>query len=339
MPKYEINTWGELYKNRRNAGFKAPSDADEIYRRNGFRIIRLPNFAGLDRLRVGKIIRWIYSGSLAFRFRAGNEVHVQLTGSRMATRIVGGLRKRGLRITLLVHDVAFLRSGIDPAGEIALYNSADELIVHSQAMADELHRRGVGVPMRILTLFDYLSDDSEIYREPNIRSLVFAGNLQKSGFLTSLISEASAWNVDLHLYGASCPSIPSDPSIHPRLHYEGAFSPDNISAIKGAWGLVWDGDSPDNCDPYLIYNAPHKLSLYLAAEKPLIVWRRSALSHFVSANRLGIAVDSLRDIPVLLSQITPASYIDYAAHVAEVAAKVRQGHFLSAILHPPSPNP
>ncbi|MDR2496928.1 MAG: hypothetical protein LBD21_07350 [Tannerellaceae bacterium] len=329
MSKYAINTWGDLYKSRRNAGFKAPGDADEIYRCNGFRIIRLPSLAWLDRLGVGKIIRWIYVGCLAFRFRASDEVHVQLTGSRMVARIVRSLRKRGRRIVLLVHDISFLRYGTDAAGEIALYNSADELIVHTRAMADELHRRGVRAPMRVLTLFDYLSDAREFYREPDIRSVVFAGNLIKSAFLPGFIVEASSHNVSIYLYGSACPAIPAG---HPRLSYEGSFSPDDISAIKGAWGLVWDGATADDCDPYLIYNAPHKLSLYLAAEKPLIVWRRSALHDFVSANGLGIAVDSLSEIPALLSQVTPEMYGDYAARVAEAGAKVRQGLFLGEIL-------
>ena len=328
MRKYEINTWGEIYKNRRNAAFKAPSDADNIYHRHGFRIIRLPNLAWLDRIGIGKIIRQIYIHCLALIFRSTDEVHIQLTGSRLAVRLVENLRRRGCKIILLVHDSAFLRYGKNPRTEVDLYNSASEIIVHTPAMADAMQQNGVVVPMRILMLFDYLSNAARPYRDANIRSVVFAGNLIKSPFIAELINSSNQWPVDLHLYGSSCPPIPSDS----RIRHEGLFNPNEISMIKGAWGLVWDGDSPNACNPYLLYNSPHKLSLYLAAEKPLIIWRGSALYDFVTDNRLGIAVDTLNEIPVLLSTITAEIYNDYVSRVAVVASQIRNGGFLGRVI-------
>ncbi|MDR2533413.1 MAG: hypothetical protein LBC81_01330 [Tannerellaceae bacterium] len=328
MRKYEINTWGEIYRNLRNAAVKAPADADVIYRRHGFKVIRLPNLAWLDRIKIGKIIRRIYIHYLALIFRPSDEVHIQLTGSRLARRLVKLLGRRGCKLILLVHDSPTLRYGKDPRAEAGLYNSASEIIVHTPAMADALRQRGVTAPMRILVLFDYLASAARPYRDGNIGSVVFAGNLVKSGFITALIQNAARWPVDLHLYGSACPPIPAGS----RIRHEGTFNPSDISMIKGAWGLVWDGDAPDACNPYLIYNSPHKLSLYLAAEKPLIVWRRSALYDFVTSNRLGIAIDTLYDIPELLASITEEAYNDYAGRVATVALQVRNGGFLGRVI-------
>ena len=55
--------------------------------------------------------------------------------------------------------------------------------------------------------------------------------------------------------------------------------------MEGNWGLVWDGNSIDTCSgnfgEYLRLNAPFKFSLYLAAKRPVVVWRESAMAEYV----------------------------------------------------------
>ena len=333
MKKYEINTsGGDLRVISSNAGYKAPDDADTIYARNGFTVIRLPNMAWMHKLRISAVCRILFAMLLPFRFDRKSEVHIQITGSRIEGKLVKHIRRRAGKTVLLVHDVNFLRRHrMENANvEISLYNSVDEIIVHTPSMAAVLKDQGATVPMRILKLFDYLSRSSAIRTDPDIHSIVFAGNLGKSVFLRTWLREAvESWRLQIYLYGAG--ALP-ETARHPFLHYEGCFSPDDISHIKGAWGLVWDGKDSDSCDSYLMYNSPHKLSLYLAAQKPLIVWRQSALFDFVTSQKLGIVVDSLAEIPARLSIITAETYLEYLKNIQPVAEKLRNGSFLSACL-------
>mgnify|MGYP007079152982 FL=1 len=59
-----------------------------------------------------------------------------------------------------------------------------------------------------------------------------------------------------------------------------------IATAEGDFGLVWDGFSVDACTgnfgEYLKYNNPHKTSLYIRCELPVIIWDQAALSDFCS---------------------------------------------------------
>ena len=98
-----------------------------------------------------------------------------------------------------------------------------------------------------------------------------------------------------------------------NVHYKGAFSPEDIpNHLQGGFGLVWDGDSSDTCSgmygEYLKINNPHKASLYLASNFPIIVWRQSALADFVIRNNCGIIIDSLYEIAGILESMNEEKY-------------------------------
>ena len=104
-----------------------------------------------------------------------------------------------------------------------------------------------------------------------------------------------------------------------------------IDSPDGDWGLVWDGDLTDCCGgvwgEYLRINNPHKASFYIRSSIPVIVWKHSAMAPFITANHLGIAVESLADLETLLPQITPEQYSAYAAACADFARRLDEGHF------------
>jgi hypothetical protein len=186
--------------------------------------------------------------------------------------------------------------------------------------------------MKILTLFDYLTQSNNVFREANIYSCVFAGNFQKSKFINQLVNDKS-WNLTTYFYGRGCPQIAENSN----FHYEGEFEADDISQIKGAWGLVWDGDSVTTCDSslfgsYLKFNSSHKTSLYLVTEKPIIIWSKSSLRNFVIENGIGIEVDSLLEIPSLLPSITDNQYSQFVANVKKISEKLRTGGYLTSCL-------
>ncbi|MDR0538800.1 MAG: hypothetical protein LBH04_12275 [Tannerellaceae bacterium] len=327
--KYEINT---SWLGVNNAALKAPADTDEIYRQNGFRIINPPTSPIMEKLRIGIIRRTLFTLTFLFRFNKNDEVHIQITGSRIANHIIRYIRHRVKKTVLLVHDVKFLRYGLETEkkNETDLYNKADEIIIHTPAMADILKREGVRTPMRILTMFDYLTTSENTYNDPDIRSIVFAGNLQKSKFISTFIKASAEWHLPIYFYGDG--KLP-EMETYPHTRHEGVFSPHDISQIKGAWGLVWDGAADiSTADPYLKYNAPHKLSLYLASGKPVIIWSQSALNSFIVENKLGISVENLLEIPVHLAKLTEKDYHEYKNNVQAISQKLKSGGFLSAHL-------
>ena len=83
---------------------------------------------------------------------------------------------------------------------------------------------------------------------------------------------------------------------------------------------------------YLKINASHKASLYLASQKPLIVWNQSALANFVEDNKLGITIDSLEDIEKELLELSEQQMDEIECNMLHFAKKITSGDMLSSIL-------
>lgn len=225
----------------------------------------------------------------------------------------------------LLHDVVSLRnSKIDTeskSNEISFFNSFDALIVHNNKMKKWLQDNEVKSPMVSLEIFDYLNPQP-ILKPKFSKTLIFAGNLEKAEFLQKINGELS-----INLYG------PNRAEHYPHSAvYKGIYSSEELpSHLEGSFGLVWDGNSVDECNgpygEYLKYNNPHKTSLYLSSGLPVIVWKQAAMADFVVNNNLGLAVDSLNDVNRELSKLTAEDYRQMLKNVTEVANKLRDGDF------------
>ena len=236
---------------------------------------------------------------------------------------------------LVVHDVDALRhfGRVSEADELAVLRSAACLIVHNAQMAAELRARGVRTPMVELGVFDYLLDAPYPAQERHLTpSVAFAGNLAKSRFL----QDASFLQLplDAHLYGVGFDAarFPGE-----RIHYHGSFPPDRVPyEMEGSFGIVWDGTSAGTCTgpmgEYLRYNNPHKLSLCLAAELPVITWREAAIAHFVEAQGIGFTVDALTDIPAHIAALSEADYEAYRENLRPLQQEACTGQFLRRAL-------
>ena len=99
--------------------------------------------------------------------------------------------------------------------------------------------------------------------------------------------------------------------------------------ITEDWGLVWDGDSLETCTGlfgnYMKMVFPYKASLYLASNRPLIVWEESGIAEFVKEQHLGITVKSLYDIHDKIVALTDEEKDIMRTSVAEWCRKVRTG--------------
>ena len=235
------------------------------------------------------------------------------------------LKVRCQHLQLLIHDLTSLRTTKNAEYEDRIINLAERIIVHTNPMKDLLVSRGVKKEkIRILTSFDYLVFDSIIPQRKLTREIVFAGNLEKSVFLSEL--KCHPIEILIFCYGKEIPGL-SEPLI-----YKGQFDSDYVSGIEGSWGLVWDGDSIETCSgrlgEYLKINSPHKVSLYIVSRLPIIIWRNAALANYIEENGLGILIDSLEEIPSLLSNITSERYDSFLKNLDKERVNIIKGEHL-----------
>ena len=249
--------------------------------------------------------------------------------------IIKYLHAKGNKVTILIHDIQTFRYRQNHEKEIAWLNSADRIIVHTEAMQAILQKNGVHTPMDILHLFDYYSDDDFLQEKEMLshrNEVVFAGNLAKSQFLPALY-KMPVQKISFNLYGNK---DNLDLSSFAHINYGGIFNSDHTGKTKGGWGLVWDGKSIDTCNgplgEYLSYNLPHKLSLYLAAGLPVIVWKGSAVAPFIVQHKLGIAVNSIQEIENIILHTSEETYLNYIYNCRRQGKILRSGGMIKKLI-------
>ena len=212
--------------------------------------------------------------------------------------------------------------------ESGLLGAADGIIAHNPIMKSVLVDKGVEADKIVsLGIFDYLIPNfQEKTGLTKNQPIIVAGNLaqEKAGYLYSL-PEEPAYN----LYGVGF----DESRALANETYFGSFLPDELpAALEGGFGLVWDGDGAETCSgvfgEYLRYNNSHKASLYLASGFPLVVWKQSALSHFVLEKGCGIAVESLHDLKSTIDNLSDADYQNLVDNAKRVGKGIRGGQYL-----------
>lgn len=313
-----------------NASSKARIDVEAICRELGFEVKEVkykhsdfPPFRAFLKLRSYlKAVRTLEENTnIFFQYPVILSVH----SFSLLRRI---LRKKNCKIYFIVHDIESIRYGRNIQEDVAYLNLCDTVILHTQRMKETLQEGGVKIPMKIMNFFPYLSNDAFASEEDMLKmrnTICFAGNLGKSVFLRELLKKKYE-NISWRFYGLKG-DLEFDKE--KKMEYMGKFSPDNVSFLQAGWGLVWDGTKIDTCDGlmgnYLRYNAPHKLSLYLASGMPVIVWEESGLCDEVEKRGVGIAVSSISEIESKLQSITEEEYRQFLANVRKESLLLRQG--------------
>lgn len=334
---------------RATAGAKAPTDIAQICDNNHFIRLELPPYPQ-DSHKLKKLIWIIFHCTRGWRRFSkcidDNSVVIYqhpFKGNVVAEKYIPRLQKRkNVRFIALIHDLESLRGGI--AGVIKNrsyiheHNDNDFLklfdivICHNNAMKGYLVSRGFDERKLVtLELFDYLTDYS---REPQSftvpPTVVIAGNLApgKCEYIYKIKENNKNKNLPVNLYGIN---YDENKNLY-GMCYKGVYAPEElISKLEGHFGLVWDGLSTDTCSgntgEYLKYNNPHKLSLYLVSNLPVIVWSEAAIASFVEKNQVGIVVDNIEELDRVLSQVTEDTYTMYIEHTKSVSQKLRNGYY------------
>lgn len=253
------------------------------------------------------------------------------------------LKKKNFKAYLLIHDIESLRKNkirtfsdfkhsiIHFLQNKTVLDRVDGIIAHNNKMKLELVKMGISAEKIVtLEIFDYLIPDfneNMIYDKDKI---LLAGNfdIRKTKYARNLPEKP-----EFEIYGINF----EHDNLPNNVHYKGAFSPEELpNHLQGGFGLVWDGDSSDTCSgmygEYLKINNPHKASLYLASNFPIIVWRQSALADFVIRNNCGIIIDSLYEIAGILESINEEKYQQLIDNCKKIGEKIRQGNYLKKAL-------
>lgn len=332
----------------RNAGNKARNDVEEIVKREGYHplMLTVDDWYQMGTLKAqqhkAKALAQAFS-----QLKSGDQLLIQfpmLHHSFFTTRLVRKIQRRGVKVYFIIHDLEALRyANLDTVPlkhkirvhlqESSLLKIADGIIAHNPIMKSVLVDKGIAENKTVsLGIFDYLIPNfQEKTGQTKNLPIIVAGNLaqEKAGYLYQLPTRP-AYN----LYGVGF----DESRALANETYFGSFLPDELPAVlEGGFGLVWDGDSAETCSgvfgEYLRYNNSHKASLYLASGFPLVVWKQSALSHFVLENGCGIAVESLHDLSQAIEQLDDKDFQDLLVNAKRIGQKIRNGSYLTNALN------
>lgn len=329
------------YREKTNmAGSKAPADIKDILEKMGYMSIGIHSF---DETREDVKQTWRYQRcweewKKTYDSISENAILVLQVPfcqkQNLRNEILQKLKiEKNVRIISIVHDVEqlrgiFLNKYTQSEFEFILRIS-DIMIVHNKIMFNYFTDLGVPKTRLIsLDIFDYLYHGA-ITQKMFEKSIVIAGNMdgQKSSYIGKL-GKLSPMNV--HLYGPNYNGQATENTIF----YHGSFPSSEIPGILDrGFGLIWDGDSLDTCSgatgEYLRYNNPHKLSLYLAAGLPVIIWKEAAEADFVEKHGLGFRVSSLYEVQEILNDLDESMYTYYLNQVQRISARLAAGEYTS----------
>lgn len=339
------------------AAFKAREDIEKILLDQGIKklVIEAPQ---QERIQAKKVKKAVYHyivkkcwGKAFEKLKEGDTIWIQFPIINQTIFFDSVIKKaihKKIQVIAIVHDLELLRftrnKEINKIGrwrmkkeEISTIKLFTKVVLHNNKMADYV-RTSLGVEeqkIEIIEIFDYLIDKNTKLNnttddtQTQNYNCIIAGNLSENKAQYVYHLPTSCY---FELYGPYYTGKETE-----RCKYNGVFSPDQLpTVLNGKFGIVWDGDSIETCSgswgEYLRYNNPHKTSLYLACGIPVIIWKEAALSSFILENKVGIAVESLNDLPNVLKNISVEEYKKMKLNAENISEKLKNGYFTKQVI-------
>lgn len=326
------------YRNITSAGNKAKIDIEAVMERLGYIHAGMPQ--SHIKSSAGAFIRTLASVIKApFDLHKGDILVVQYPLKKYFSSVCHAAHLRGAKVVTVIHDLgSFRRKALSPEREIRRLNNADYIIAHNESMKAWLEQHGIMKPVDTLGIFDYLSATESPVKKSmpgDNPKIVYAGGLnrRKNAFIYNMGSHIG--NCTVALYGRGFEHDAAECS--DKFDYKG-FTPSDtlIATVDGHFGLVWDGDSTDGCTgdfgEYLRFNNPHKVSLYIRCNLPVILWDKAAMAPFITANGLGFTVSRLDEIPTRIAALSTQEYQFMRQNAEIMSRQLSKGHFINAAL-------
>ena len=334
-----------------NASSKARNDAEKILEKNGYEKYFVNTKKYVQKNKIKKIIQlfgylknyFVWNKEVK-SFTKDDTVVIQYPLLNTTINFKNILKKltQKTNTIVLIHDMDSLRYRPEAQGKIlcerirredqGILNEAGKVIAHNEEMSKKLIEYGVKKENLIsLNIFDYLYDNEIKNHGKFNKKIIIAGNLspEKSKYIANL---KDVKNVNFNLYGVGY--IDDNAS---NVTYKGSFLPEDLlENLDGQFGLVWDGESVEGCiggfGEYLKYNNPHKASMFVSANIPIIIWKEAALAKYIEENDIGYTIEKLSDIEVLLKRITEEEYNNKINNIKKLSKKLRSGDNLELAL-------
>jgi hypothetical protein len=329
--RYFIAAFGKMKVQHGGIGY---FDIERILLDEGYQAIELPESVDF----VSRFNRLKIAGEWIRNLTKNDTLVVQFpVYAKLHRYMIRRLAAKKIRIIFILSDIDGLKDG-DPhvlSKEISVMRSASAFIVHSPEMDRWLKSVIPGARSAILGPFDFLCTPILRPREPS-NQLAFAGNLQKSGFI-SLLDQIP--EINFHLYGAG---ISPDAKTHPNCTWHGSYDPCDLpKRMEGSFGLIWDGtgiNGPEGpLGTYLGFIYPHKLSLYIMSGLPVIVPAFAATANFVKKHEIGWIVNGFNEIPKLIKSIEKRSYDLAVSNISKLSEPISKGLHLRNALRKVTP--
>ena len=335
--KYIIDRFLNL---ENDAGFKARIDVIKALKDKGYEYIDLNYNMGIS----GKI-NTIYK-ILKFRFERNSNIIIQYPLNESVLKFILNIAKiRKCNLICIIHDIECLRGNKNREeleDEIKILSKFDYIVSHNSKMTEWLYENGINSKIYDLNLFDYLSYKNKVEYKRDFSSYKIAyatGCLgaEKSKFLYN-IENVLGDKCYINLYGGIEENLKNKiQGLNNNVSYKGSVAPDSIvNELNEDFGLVWDSLSVNECigefAEYTQYNNPHKLSMYIAAGLPVIVWKKSAISRFVTENKIGFCIDNLNDIKVAIESLSDAEYKSFKSNIDKIAERIRVGYYIKSVI-------
>lgn len=326
------------YYNLSSAGNKAKCDNEDTIRELGAINLGLPRT-----IKDSKIIAFFLDllGILraCLLLRMGDLLFLQYPIKKYFSFLCHVARMKGAVTVALIHDIGSIRTHrLTPQQEVKRLSNSDYIIASNAKMIEWLKEHGMKKPMVPLQLFDYHAPYFNLNRAKPCQqaSVVYAGALhvKKNPFLVTLSKELKNWHLTIYGNKAGLHGWIDNPCIE---HKGFVTSDEFIHTVNADFGLVWDGDSLNTCSgvfgDYLRWNSPHKVSFYLRAGLPIIIWKEAAVAPLIEKEGVGIAINSLQELDDILPHLSQEEYSKLRLNAQHIAEKLNQGYFLRKAIH------
>lgn len=321
-----IYYFSEVYSKGKDAGNKARNDVDKILS------LKYKKLTPYEFRCNNKLIKFLQLIKSTVSVKKEDVIIIQYPlprGLNWATSLIAKLK----RVIFIVHDLYELRQENYSGNEVKKMARAYGIVSHNSKMTDFLVKNGIDKnKISNLEIFDYLVNENNSTSNKQDQSFVcFAGNLAKSNFIYDINENIT--DLGVNIYG-----INYDEKKNSKLNYMGSFDSEIIhNKLRGRFGLVWDGDSTESCigsfGNYMKYNNPHKVSMYIAAGIPIIIWKEAAMANYIETHKIGYSINNINEIKKIESNISERKYSDMLKNVQKIKEQITNGKMLKKALN------